>query len=162
MIFWLTDLYNLDNACQLYQSTIFFSTRKERKIIFSSSIKKKGARTYEKKGTIFLGKLYNFIAADFTTQSGKAKVSGTTVVTLVIVFPESSDKDEFYNHVGYYFVSYCRISGISCNSMKFFTRKNIALHARIFQIAIRYFFSGYWKSWRDMIRVWDSQYFLQK
>lgn len=47
--------------------------------------------------------------------SGVAEVFGTTMVTLVIVFPESSDKGEFYNHVGYHFVSRCRISDISCN-----------------------------------------------
>jgi len=57
----------------------------------------------------------NFITADFTTQSGRAEISGTTIVTLVIVFPESSDKDEFYSHVGYHFVSCRGISDISCN-----------------------------------------------
>lgn len=66
-------------------------------------------RLYDgRKGAIFPGKMDNFIAADFTTQSagagGRAEVSGTTMVTLVIVFPESSDKDEFYNHVEYHFV----------------------------------------------------------
>lgn len=88
-----------------------FNEKGSIKLLFFSSIKKR-SESLKATRTIFLGKLYNFIAADFTTQSGKAKVSGTTVVTLVIVFPESSDKDEFYNHVGHYFVSCCKILGI--------------------------------------------------
>lgn len=32
------------------------------------------------------------------------------MATLVIVFPEFSDKDEFYNRVEYHFVSYCKIA----------------------------------------------------
>jgi len=54
------------------------------------------------------GKTDDFIAVGFTTQSGgegkgKAQVSETTMLTFVIVFPESSDKDGLYCHVaGYY------------------------------------------------------------
>lgn len=97
------------------QLTFPFYERNEK--LFFLAIKK-GVRAWqlrERRGTIFSDKMDNFIAADFTTQSGIAEVSGTTMVTLVIVFPESSDKGEFYNHVGYRFVSHCRISDISCN-----------------------------------------------
>lgn len=106
---------------QITRGWLLSISGKKRKIIFLGDKIGKGkegearedegreTRLYDgRKGAIFPGKMDNFIAADFTTQSagagGRAEVSGTTMVTLVIVFPESSDKDEFYNHVEYHFV----------------------------------------------------------
>lgn len=90
-------------------SADFSLCAKERKIIFLG-VKIPGVKLSEERSDIFRrnrqlyhGRFYNSIGT-------RAEISGTTIVTPVIVFPESSDKGEFYSHVGHHFVS-CR--GIS-------------------------------------------------
>ena len=92
----------------------FSFLRRNEKLFFFAIKKGRERSSCDRKGTIFSNKMDNFIAVDFTTQSEVAEVSGTAMVILVIVLSESSDKNEFYNHVRYHFVLRCKISDVLC------------------------------------------------